>query len=53
MAESIGAIVAFILVYGIPWFLSKKAEARKREEFYNSIVNKDKNSYNNIEKWKK
>ena len=50
MAESIGAIVAFILVYGIPWFLSKKAESRKRQDMYNNL---NKKSVDEMEKWRK
>lgn len=37
MAKAIGSIIAFILVYGIPYYLSKKQEKidaeRKTDEF--------------------
>lgn len=37
MAEAIGSIIAFIIVFGIPWYLSKKQEKidaeRKADEY--------------------
>ncbi len=50
MAESIGAIVAFIIVFGIPWYLSKKEESRKRQDMYNNL---NKKSVDEMDKWRK
>lgn len=50
MIESIGYIIAFIIVFGIPYHLSKKEESRKRRDMYNNL---NKKSVDEMEKWRK
>lgn len=49
MARNIGCIIAFILVYGIPYYLGKKKAAREREEMYNGLNRKQQNE---TDKWR-
>lgn len=50
MAEAIGYIIAFIIVYGIPYHLSKKADTHRREEMYNGLNEKQKSE---TDKWRR
>ena len=50
MAEAIGTILAFILVFGIPYHLNKKEESRKRRDMYNNL---NKKSVDEMDKWRK
>ena len=50
MADLIGFIVAFIIVYGIPYHLSKKADARKETEMYNGLKEKQQSE---TDKWRR
>ena len=50
MAQLIGCLVAFIIVFGIPYHLSKKEESRKRQNMYNNLNNK---SVDEMEKWRR
>lgn len=50
MIESIGYIIAFIIVFGIPYHLSKKEESRKRRDMYNNL---NKKSVDEMGKWRK
>mgnify|MGYP004527917031 CR=1 FL=1 len=50
MAEFIGCLVAFILVYGIPWMYSRKEESRKRRDMYNGL---NKQAQNETDRWRK
>lgn len=43
-------LIAFIIVFGIPYYLSQKEESRKRQDMYN-ILNKK--SVDEMEKWRK
>lgn len=50
MAQLIGSIIAFIIVFGIPYHISKKEESRKRHDMYNNL---NKKSVDEMEKWRK
>ena len=50
MADLIGFIVAFIIVYGIPYHLSKKEDARKETEMYNGLKEKQQSE---TDKWRR
>lgn len=50
MAQLIGYLVAFIIVFGIPYHLNKKEESRKRQNMYNNL---NKKSVDEMEKWRK
>lgn len=50
MAQLIGSIIAFIIVFGIPYHISKKEESRKRQDMYNNL---NKKSVDEMEKWRK
>lgn len=50
MARDIAAIIAFLIVFGIPYIISKKEEAKKREDMYNNLNNQSKDE---MEKWRK
>ena len=40
MAQAIGSIIAFIIVFGIPYHISKKEESQKRRDMYNNLNKK-------------
>ena len=49
MGQAIGSIIGFIIMFGIPWYLSKKKDERE-EDTYESLQRR----YNiEKEKWKK
>lgn len=48
--ESISYLIAFIIVFGIPYYLEKKRESRKRRDMYNNL---NKKSVDEMEKWRK
>lgn len=50
MAQAIGSIVAFIIVFGIPYLISKKNESYNRTNMYNNL---NKQSRDEMEKWRK
>lgn len=50
MAQAIGSIVAFIIVFGIPYLISKKNESYNRTNMYNNL---NKQSRDEMEKWKR
>lgn len=50
MGEAIGSIVAFIIVFGIPYHLQKKEESRKRRDMYNNLNRK---SVDEMDKWRR
>ena len=50
MAQLIGSIIAFIIVFGIPYHISKKEESQKRRDMYNNL---NKKSVDEMEKWKR
>lgn len=50
MVELISYLIAFGIVFGIPYYFSKKDEARKREEMYRKL---NKQSHDEMEKWRK
>ena len=43
-------LIAFIIVFGIPYLIDKKEEARKRQDMYNNLNRK---SVDEKEKWRK
>lgn len=43
-------LIAFIIVFGIPYYLSKKGESRKRQDMYNNL---NKKSVDEMEKWRR
>lgn len=45
MADAIGAIVAFIIVYGIPYILSKRNEQRKIDQMKREMNKRENNYY--------
>ena len=48
MAELIGFIVAMIIVYGIPYSISKKEEHKRLEDLYNGKSKSD-----DTDKWRR
>ena len=50
MPQTIGSIIAFIIVFGIPYYISKKEESQKRRDMYNNL---NKKSVDEMEKWKR
>ena len=51
-AKSLGIFlaIAFIIVFGIPYYLNQKEESRKRQDMYNNL---NKKSVDEMEKWRK
>lgn len=43
-------LIAFIIVFGILYYLSQKEESRKRQDMYNNL---NKKSVDEMEKWRK
>ena len=43
-------LIAFIIVFGIPYYLSQKEESRKRQDMYNNL---NKKSIDEMEKWRR
>lgn len=43
-------LIAFIIVFGIPYYLNKKEEARKRRDMYSGLNQK---SRDEMEKWRR
>ena len=43
-------LIAFIIVFGIPYYLNKKEESRKRQDMYNNL---NKKSVVERDKWRK
>lgn len=43
-------LIAFIIVFGIPYLIDKKEESRKRQDMYNNLNRK---SVDEMEKWRK
>lgn len=43
-------LIAFIIVFDIPYYLSQKEESRKRQDMYNNL---NKKSVDEMEKWRK
>ena len=43
-------LIAFIIVFGIPYYLSQKEESRKRQDMYNNL---NKKSVDEMVKWRK
>lgn len=50
MAQAIGSIVAFIIVFWIPYLISKKNESYNRTNMYNNL---NKQSRDEMEKWRR
>lgn len=46
--STIGSIIAFIIVFVIPYFMGKKEDSRKSNEMYNRL---NKQSHDEMEKW--
>lgn len=43
-------LIAFIIVFGIPYYFNKKEESRKRQDMYNNL---NKKSIDEMEKWRR
>ena len=43
-------LIAFIIVFGIPYYLSQKEESRKRKDMYDNL---NKKSVDEMDKWRK
>lgn len=43
-------LIAFIIIFGIPYYLSQKEDSRKRRDTYNNL---NKQSHDEMEKWRR
>ncbi len=50
MGEAIGSIIGFIIVFGVPWYLSKKREEEQRRDMYRDLQKKHDAE---VEKWRR